>query len=110
MRFFETFPANRSSMKVWAPTVNQITINEAKANNAENPSFWEAYFATDEDKREGLLESWVDPNPVETLSINENATHWYPVRMYLAVIMEAKSVPGKPRNTLLTKEHYEEMI
>ena len=30
--------------------------------------------------------------------------------MYLAVLMEAKSVPGNPRNTLLTKEHYEEMI
>ena len=89
-------------MKVWAPTVNQITINEAKANNAENPAFWEVYFATNENEREGILQSWVDPSPVETLSINENATHWYPERMYLAVIMEAKQVANKPRITLLT--------
>ena len=102
MRFFETFPNNRSQMKVWAPTVNQITINEAKANNAENPAFWEAYFATDETQREGLLQSWVDPSPTETFLEYENATHWYQERMYLAVIMEAKQVADKPQITLLT--------
>ena len=110
MRFFEQFPLNRSQMQIWAPRVNQITINEAKSKNAANPLFWEVYFETEESEREDLLLTWVDPTPPSEISINDNSTHWYPKNMFLAVMMEAKKVPGSPQVTHLTKEHYKEMI
>ena len=97
-------------MQIWAPRVNQITINEAKSKNAKNPLFWEVYFETEESEREDLLLTWVDPTPPSEISINDNSTHWYPKNMFLAVMMEAKKVPGSPQVTLLTKEHYKEMI
>ena len=63
LRYFETFERNKSQMQVWVPAGNQIQINEVRASNLWDRTFWNAYFA-EEDlvKRETMLAEFESPN------------------------------------------------
>ena len=49
-------------MKIWAPTGNQIQLNEALEKRVWNHRFWIDYYnQTDPEKRAEMFENWQDP-------------------------------------------------
>ena len=51
-------------MKIWAPTGNQIQLNEELEKRVWNHRFWIDYYnQTDPEKRTEMFENWQDPQP-----------------------------------------------
>ena len=60
-------------MQIWAPKVNQVSINEALQEKAWNHRFWHAYYnETDPKLRENLIETWEDPFPDKPKTVHGN--------------------------------------